>query len=145
MHVYNNNYRECVSCFMLKHWYGLSFHPEHTAMVSQCHSLLSLCSYTFVQYSVSKNVLSSTVSGTVSSSHITLLPQLTNVNFFQGYAATNLPLLDYVKIVGVPTKPSTVQLNGKATSNFTYDDASQVLEVDDIGLHMDSQFSIMWS
>ena len=63
----------------------------------------------------------------------------------QGYASASLPPLDRVTIMGVPTKPSVVQFNGKSTTNFSYDDASQVLEVDSIGIHMDTQFSLMWS
>lgn len=62
----------------------------------------------------------------------------------QGYASANLPPLGTISILGVPTRPNTVKLNGVSANNFLYDNTAQVLELDNIGLKMDDKLSLMW-
>ena len=47
-------------------------------------------------------------------------------------------------ILGVPTRPNMVSLNGVAANNFKYDSTVQVLELDNIGIKMDDKLSLMW-
>ena len=47
-------------------------------------------------------------------------------------------------ILGVPTKPNMVKLNGVTANNFKYDSNAHMLELDNIGIKMDDQLSLMW-
>jgi hypothetical protein len=64
--------------------------------------------------------------------------------YFQGYASANLPPLGTIVILGVPTKPNMVKLNGVTANNYNYDSSTQMLELNNIGIKMDGQLNLMW-
>ena len=64
--------------------------------------------------------------------------------YFQGYASANLPPLGTIMILGVPTQPTMVKLNGVTANNYNYDSNVQVLQLDNIGIKMDGQLNLMW-
>ena len=47
-------------------------------------------------------------------------------------------------ILGVPTKPNMVKLNGVTANNYNYDSSVQELQLDNIGIKMDGQLNLMW-
>ena len=65
-------------------------------------------------------------------------------SYFQGYASANLPPLGTITILGVPTQPTMVKLNGVTANNYNYDRSAQVLQLDNIGIKMDGQLNLMW-
>lgn len=68
------------------------------------------------------------------------------LNFFfsQGYASANLPSLGAIQILGVPTHPSSLSLNGSPVTDFNYDGTTQVLALNNLSLNMDEKFSLIW-
>ena len=65
-------------------------------------------------------------------------------SFVQGYAS-NLPPLDRVVILGVSSQPSSVSINGTATSAFSYNATSQVLAVGPgLKIPMSLRYTLSW-
>ena len=62
----------------------------------------------------------------------------------QGYAS-NLPPLDRVTILGVPSQPSSVAVNGETTTMLSYDATAQSLLVGPgLKIPMSQQFTLTW-
>ena len=113
--------------------------------------LVPIFSFTFVSYSVTKDTLTASVSGTVSQSFIYLLPltasemAFATSNPLQGYAtAAKLPMLSKVVVVGVPGPVTKATLNGQPISGFAYNASTSTLTLTNFAVTMDTKYTIMW-
>ena len=113
--------------------------------------LVPIFSFTFVSYSVTKDTLTASVSGTVSQSFIYLLPLTASEMAFatsnppQGYAtAAKLPMLSKVVVVGVLGPVTKATLNGQPISGFAYNTSTSTLTLTNFAVTMDTKYTIMW-